>query len=291
MATTHMNIDGMNIVPAADAGSEFGYTTDYITKLAREGKVEGIKVGRQWFVSLASLTRFVGRTKLTQAARREALSLSRKEEFKTHTQVNKKTDTGHTKHTHAFSPLSLASGTAPAGSWRRGQAAALLQTVAVLMVGVSLGGAVHLGGTYTFSDMMRIAASYENDMTLFLASVGTLQYDFFEELAVGLYHAVSVSGERHTRSVARKEPSAPVAPPTAPERPVAGTHEGVVLVPDDGFSKKRQTHIEHSFSDEVSVLFDSDNPNSGVIIPQFKGRAGEEYRFLMVPVEAASPPQ
>jgi hypothetical protein len=46
----------------------------------------------------------------------------------------------------------------------------------------------------------------------------------------------------------------------------------------------KESSIQGSFSDEVSVSIDPHNPDTGIIIPHFKDTDGEEYRYLIVPV-------
>jgi len=49
-------------VPARDAGRIFGYTRDYVARLARQKKIKGRQIGCQWFVdpeSLASMDIFI----------------------------------------------------------------------------------------------------------------------------------------------------------------------------------------------------------------------------------------
>ena len=41
-------IDGKKFLSAKEAGAIFGYTGDYISKLAREGKVYAKRIGRAW---------------------------------------------------------------------------------------------------------------------------------------------------------------------------------------------------------------------------------------------------
>ncbi len=50
------------LMSAVEAGRQFGYTNDYVARLAREKKVLGTRVGRQWFVDAKSLAVFVENT-------------------------------------------------------------------------------------------------------------------------------------------------------------------------------------------------------------------------------------
>ena len=56
---------------------------------------------------------------------------------------------------------------------------------------------------------------------------------------------------------------------------------GMVMIPE--FSTTSTTSIQNSFSDEVQVHFQ--NVNTGIVQPQFKSGAGEDYAFIVVPTE------
>lgn len=50
-----LEIDGEQYISARQAAKEHGYVADYIGQLIRGGKLQGRKVGRAWYVSIASL--------------------------------------------------------------------------------------------------------------------------------------------------------------------------------------------------------------------------------------------
>ncbi len=51
-----------NHLSSAEAGKKFGYTHDYIARLAREKKIIATRVGREWFVDGNSLQSFIKKT-------------------------------------------------------------------------------------------------------------------------------------------------------------------------------------------------------------------------------------
>lgn len=59
--TELFEINGRNqkFIPTRDAARKVSYTPDYVTKLARDGKIISQKVGRSWYVDLDSLKLFV----------------------------------------------------------------------------------------------------------------------------------------------------------------------------------------------------------------------------------------
>lgn len=48
-----------NLITTKEAGASSGYTADYIARLIRSGKIEGKKVGHNWFVNKESLDSFL----------------------------------------------------------------------------------------------------------------------------------------------------------------------------------------------------------------------------------------
>ena len=72
---------GENFIPAKEVAAEFGYTPDYVSKLAREGKIDGEKVGRIWFVEKSSFQSFLDHIEKEKELRRQQLSLERHKEY------------------------------------------------------------------------------------------------------------------------------------------------------------------------------------------------------------------
>src|SRR3990167_2327687 len=67
-------------ITAGDAGRVVGYTSDYVARLAREKKVRGRRIGRQWLVDPQSLTLFVADAEKQKLLRGDAVRQERKKE-------------------------------------------------------------------------------------------------------------------------------------------------------------------------------------------------------------------
>lgn len=80
-----IKIKNRNYVPAADAGQAFGYTRDYVSRLAREGKIRGQRLGRQWIVDPKSLAEFAA---LAEEQRRERSDSVRAERYRERGEVS-----------------------------------------------------------------------------------------------------------------------------------------------------------------------------------------------------------
>src|SRR3990167_730160 len=74
-------------ITAGDAGRVVGYTSDYVARLAREKKVRGRRIGRQWLVDPQSLALFVADAEKQKPLRGDAVRQERKKEHAQTTQT------------------------------------------------------------------------------------------------------------------------------------------------------------------------------------------------------------
>src|SRR3989344_7892682 len=65
-----------------EAGERFGYSSDYVARLARTGKILGKKVGKTWFVQERSLIDFLKDYRVRQNGRLSTLQRERVKEYK-----------------------------------------------------------------------------------------------------------------------------------------------------------------------------------------------------------------
>ncbi len=73
-----------------------------------------------------------------------------------------------------------------------------------------------------------------------------------------------------------------VSPPEEPEI-LETTEEGMVVVPSTEEDEEMKRKIKEAFSDEVRV--EPKDETSGIIIPIFREREGQEYLYIMVPMK------
>lgn len=218
-----LTIEGNTYAPLMQAAQHLGYTKEYVLRHLTDGKFDARKINNRWYVNLASAGAYYENTKREMRERRLTQSQARKAEYEKHMKKQ--------SHHHV----------------------ALVETLAVVVIGLSLGVTGYLGTTPT----TQTAALQNTDTTT------------LDSLALSLY--ALVSGTDTTSSLrgdeAIQEPSS------------------LIVVPADSFTVEEATSLQDSFSDPVTVTEDPSNPDMGVITPVFKeGREGEEYRYLMVPV-------
>jgi hypothetical protein len=73
-----------NLITTKSAGEIFGYTSDYIARLARAGKIVGERVGNTWLVDKDSIALFLEKSNEKKSSRAQALSREREVEYRTH---------------------------------------------------------------------------------------------------------------------------------------------------------------------------------------------------------------
>jgi hypothetical protein len=78
--TKSFEIDGKKMHSIRYASQCTGYSHDYVTRLAREGKIAASQIGRNWYVDLDSLAHYASMMELEQKLRQQLLSDERKRE-------------------------------------------------------------------------------------------------------------------------------------------------------------------------------------------------------------------
>lgn len=73
-------INGKRYLPSTELAREYSYTSDYISRLARDEKVLGTRVGRQWFLEPESLRTYIQQLEVEKRVLKEDLSRQRKAE-------------------------------------------------------------------------------------------------------------------------------------------------------------------------------------------------------------------
>ncbi|HEU4677529.1 MAG TPA: hypothetical protein VFS75_02315 [Candidatus Paceibacterota bacterium] len=233
-----LNVEGKEFTTATAAAKQLGYTKDYLLLLIKDGKVEGRKIGNKWFVHVPSAERFFRQAAISKVVRRRRISLERKSELERHVRAR------------------------VGGSHK----AAVLETLAILIIGLSLGATGYLGSVSE------------------TASAGS-SLAFLERLAIsfhGLFAPEEVRTDFGNTDIA--VPTTTATTSVATERP----SPAMIVAPAESFTEDSVDALKESFSDEVNVTVDPNDSHTGIIVPVFKSGPGEPYRFLLVPMASAS---
>jgi hypothetical protein len=73
-------LNGVPCIRSRHAARIVGLAADYVSRLAREGLIQGRQVDRVWFVDLPTLKAFLAEQERQKAAWREKLAQMRREE-------------------------------------------------------------------------------------------------------------------------------------------------------------------------------------------------------------------
>ncbi|MEZ4195126.1 MAG: helix-turn-helix domain-containing protein [Candidatus Paceibacterota bacterium] len=250
--STSIEIDGVNLIPVKEATSLVSYSKDYISRLAREGKIVASQVGRQWFVDAVSLKNFADSASLQEEARKGELRAERKREL----QAQEK-----------FHNLENFSSSIS----RRHRVEALGVSVATLCLGLVVGVSV-----YT-SSLFALPTSSAPDSVAFVSS--PLKLEKLADPAVNDSVPVVVS-EPSDIAIFSSVEKYPVFETVSETRILEGDVPGILL-----FAQAGELHdpasVEALFSDAVKVNFTSDNTGT-VSFEKEKGNT-TEVPFVTVP--------
>jgi len=249
-----LSINGIEFVPAGAAGKHFGYSRDYMLTLAREGKIDGQKIGHRWYINIASGEKFFSEAKIVREERKQQISYERKVELKSHEVVRSRT---------SRRPF-------------------LLETAAVIAISLLIGATGYIGVNPQTEQQ---ALAVEGDVSFFKQLAISL-FNFIspsDTTVVTTVQTTKVALEENTgEDISQKINTAAVSNGTT-------TFTSLVVAPDQVLTTTTINSIRASFSDDVSVSIDPHNPDTGIIIPHFKDvdgkkNDGEAYRYLIVPV-------
>ncbi|MDP2655015.1 MAG: helix-turn-helix domain-containing protein, partial [bacterium] len=73
-----------NLITTKEAGELFGYTSDYISRLVRSGKITGKRIGHNWLIEKESLVQFLDTQGNNKVVRAHTLARARAEEYRAH---------------------------------------------------------------------------------------------------------------------------------------------------------------------------------------------------------------
>lgn len=242
--------DSQRYLSARDAAALVGYTPDYVTRLAREGKVVAEKEGRQWFVERDSLKLFTLEVEAEKRVRSEELRAERRSER------------CRTLRKEQVEVL--------VSEIDNGGLFAFLQTVAIavcLFVGVQV---------------VWFAVESDIDTTALAAGVEKLGQQMSAAVITPLRRNKTVIPEATGGAGSESNDvlsSGVYIDPVSSDDP---NFSGVILSTEQR-GGSRAAMIDRTFADDVEVEFEDDG--TGVLTPVFRDGAGEEYRILLVPEE------
>ena len=250
MSTPTITLGETNLVPTREAAKHVSLTHDYIARLAREDKVVGLKVGRQWYVDLHSVERFVEVAETEKQVRADYLRQERQREQ----QVSQ-------QGLGVIEKLQF--------SYRLN---AMAQVSAVFMLGLLVGYMMYVVSQTTtppriLADVFQAVTALRLNDTRMAGST-----------SVAVAPEATVTTEpreprRSTAAVVEDTFALGYQTTTLPDTPL-------VLLGESA-RENDAAYLRSLFSDPVDVSFTEDG--RGVVTPQFADGPGEPMEFLLVP--------
>lgn len=272
-----VEINGLTLVPIKEALTVVAYSKDYIARLAREGKIIGSQVGRQWYIDLTSLKNFSEEASAFKSVQKIKLSNDRKRELMANECLS------------ALDEVVLEKA-------RAQRFDALVATCGVVALGL-------LGGVGLYTTMLLPESKLASLVNSFDVSFATPQP----------VEVASLAESNNKRPVFRviDKPQDTLLFTTITERPVFETEseikslanlgEGILLLPrnvrsvnnnemkNDSASgevaslNERQNEIKNLFSDTSKVTVTYQENNQGIVSYQKDEGTVVQYPFVAVP--------
>ena len=252
-----IDIDGVAMIDTRTAAQQVGWSHDYVARLAREEKVVGAKVGRQWYVDGVSLERYVASIELEKQVRAKHLREERQREQIIHEQ-RRSLDEVATHTVNAWQRVVLGVG----------------QTISVLALGLLSGYLLYV--VEQDVGMAKVVATTWQSVAVASGSErGVPSGKRLAEVASGASDtspgaqvpSINNIAQAVTRSSTREER----------ERPF-------VLL--GAYAQTDETaYVQSLFSDPVEILWSEDGAR-GVVVPQLVDTVGEPVEVLLVPNNA-----
>lgn len=249
----NFTVNGKEYLQSNVLAVTFGYSSDYLGKLAREEKILGTQIGRQWFIEPESLKTFLAKSAIEKELRKEELSLKRKIEH-----------AGHSKK--QFEETRLNSGLS---------ATAFAQTAVIVLCGLFVGGLGYVAVDANL-DLRTLSSGTGKSVAYIAESLSPIGKQHVKSLVGPTQLAASTEGVVVRLSPRPQTNEIFAILPEFPERTgaeVYATSTAETVMP------ALQTL---TFSDEVRIVFD-ENGNQ-FIEPVFK-RTSSTSRFMLVPAK------
>lgn len=259
MSTTEIELNGHALISIKEAADRVSYSRDYLSKLARDGKVVATQVGRQWFVDFSSLENYLADLHLEKEAKKDALRRERQNELLAR-QANEEMQ--EVRSDRVFTA------TLPA----------LTFATVVMIGGLVLGFALY---------HLDFVGSFGAGLNAVVANVSASPTVEPATRDVNSYVVASTTADREKEIKNQAAVIYPVFTNEAEVRALASVEEGIFLLPREG-SIKTEADIKVLFSDveNVEVAFTADN--FGEIYYRTTSGAVATTSFVSVPKDGRS---
>ena len=254
MSATEIELNGHALISLKEAAGRVSYSRDYLSKLARDGKVVATQVGRQWFVDFSSLENYLADLRLEKETKKDVLRRERQNELLARQASGEMLEVRSGRVVTATAP-------------------ALALATVVMVGGLVLGFALY---------HLDFIGSFGAGLNAVVANASASPAGETVPPADNSYAVASstIATERENKNQAAV--IYPVFTNEAEVRSLASVEAGIFLLPREG-GLKTEADIKALFSDEevVEVKFTGDN--SGEIYYRTANGAVATTSFVSVP--------
>lgn len=252
MADT-LKIGGKKFVSIKIAVKQCSYSRDYITKLAREGKISAQQISRLWYIDPASLKNYSELTKQEKQIRKKHLSEERRQERELRESIEKK-KTERSKQ----------------AKWQKLKVPAT--AIAVVTLGLITGVGLQQIPDVAESLSQQVASAPIVHQLMGEPNKKFTKEDILLEEIFTDYQNAQIA-EFSSESVRMAT--------------FAESDQGILLLPQTG-NESGNVVTEEMFSDQVLVTTNEDGQTYAVPVDNNGRITGEEIPFVIVPVEHGS---
>ena len=272
-----VNADTSKRLSSKHAALFSGYSSDYIGQLCRSKKIDGVLVGKTWFVTETSLKDHMNRISSEENARaREVLVKRRIDDEKKFLERRNASAATLAAKTVASAKFRFTDSTRVQRSRKSGAIFTFIKRGAVLLT-LSIG-------------ILYLASNIIVQQTTFKNSSSTIE----QPMVAGVYEVAQWIGNlfgnafHALASLFSKKPELAVNTNSVVNE--GASTSGIAVAPLTGDAEKdadTKAAIQGSFSDEVKVSPDNTG-NAGVISPVFKTARSKDFMYVMVPINKTS---
>lgn len=264
--TQSLEINKKQYLSSAELAKKFDYTSDYISKLARDEKVLGTRVGRSWFIEPESLRTYIQQLEVEKRINKETLSRQRKLELVHKTPSRAPTET--LESGQVFKPAFLAVG----------------QAAIVFVCGILIGTVSYTAYTEGLQPD-DVFATVDNGVVHLSTSVQN-NFEFISDL--GMTSRPSVA----TPLLSTTDGNQVLQDGTGPSLNTEGVYaefpksSNLELLAQPNYEEDNlsPSELQLPFSDEIEVNVTDDDAVH--VRPVFRDSSGDFYELSVIPVKA-----
>lgn len=272
-----VQFNGSTFLSSKEASRVFGYSSDYIARLARQEKITATRIGHQWFVEPTSLGKFLVDSSEETSSRLKKMSVERKLERSSFQETatvsvaqtfeNSVQNISQNSHAHAVSAFAIFTGF-------------LIACVPYISVPSNANFNQNFISFYSTLEQTAFGLHQGFNQGLSISEIGNSE----ASIVTGGIVAANAN-DNDVNEIAQHSQNSHASHGDESGYS-SGRLNGLVVFPDTLSASRTIEKIEKSFSDKVIVSEDKNNPHTGTIVPVFRDeKSSEEFRYVIVPVQ------